>query len=676
MDKTVKLGVCYYPEHWPETEWEDDLKRMLENGIDCVRIAEFAWNLMEPEQGVYDFSLFDRFLDLAQRMEMKVILGTPTATPPVWVSQPYPEILNADRKGHVYPHGLRRHYTYNSPVYQKLSRNIVEKMGERYGHHPAVIGWQIDNEINCEVNEFFSPCDHQAFQAFLKEKYQTIDRLNDAWGTVFWNQQYSAWDQIALPTHPKATNPHQHQDMIRFFSWSARRFVLMQSEILRKTCDTSRQFITTNGLFGHLDSHAMTKESLDFLCYDSYPNFAWARSGRQGGEEWLYDREWSANLTHMRSVSPDFSIMEQQSGPNGWVNGLCAAPAPKPGQMTLWSMQSIAHGANNVSFFRWRTCSFGTEIYWHGILDADSCDNRRLAETRRLYDRLVKLPQLHGARYLADVAVAHTYDNDWDEEVDEWHRLLAEESSKGIFRAGQLTHTPFDEIYLDHCSVEDMLQYKAIVFPHAVLLSEEAAAKLERYVQAGGTLLLGARAGLKDTDGHIVRKRLPGKLQELCGLYVEEGSFVHPQDEPANVKIGQEQAHAAVWQDDLHCVNAMPLAQYEDGDFAGRTALAEHAYGMGRVYTWGSTWSEETFASMLAYLGLRTPWQHTLQLTPACELAVRDSGTVKTFFALNYSAQPQEIQVIKPLWDAENSMMIQGARTLAPYEALVLQNKE
>lgn len=140
MDQTIRLGVCYYPEHWEETEWESDLERMLDNGIECVRIAEFAWNLMEPAQGVYDFSLFDRFLELAQRKGMKVILGTPTATPPVWVSQAYPEILNADRKGHVYPHGLRRHYTYNSPEYQRLSRNIVEKMGERYGSHPAVIG--------------------------------------------------------------------------------------------------------------------------------------------------------------------------------------------------------------------------------------------------------------------------------------------------------------------------------------------------------------------------------------------------------------------------------------------------------------------------------------------------------------------------------------------------------
>ena len=259
----ITLGTCYYPEHWPEGMWEEDLRRMLENGIEVVRVAEFAWSKIEPREGEFTYEFFDRFLETAERTGMKVIFCTPSATPPAWLTNRYPEVLNARQDGVLYRHGCRRHYNYNSPKYQELVKRIVEKSAAHYAAHPAIIGWQIDNELNCEVNEFYSESDTAAFRLFLQEKYGTLDRLNEAWGTVFWNQTYTEWEEIYVPrpTPSNSTNPHEVLDYIRFISDSTCRFARMQSDILKKYVKPG-DFITTNGLFGNLDNHRMTEESL------------------------------------------------------------------------------------------------------------------------------------------------------------------------------------------------------------------------------------------------------------------------------------------------------------------------------------------------------------------------------------------------------------------------------
>ena len=368
LDKErLKLGVCYYPEHWSKEMWREDLERMADVGIEVIRIAEFAWTKIEPQEGRFDYTFFDEFLDLVEETEMKVIFCTPTATPPVWLTEKYPEALNADVDGSPF-YGPRRHYNYNSFIYQKLSGRITEMVAAHYGIRKCIIGWQIDNELNCEKNVFYSESDSAAFRTFLQEKYGTLDVLNEAWGTVFWNQTYTDWEQVYVPRkcYHDTVNPHQELDYIRFISDSVRKFCRMQSEIIRKY-QKPGDFITTNGMFGNLDNHQMTAESLDFYTYDSYPNFAYCLDRYSENKSDLKDRKWSRNLAEVRSVSPIFGIMEQQSGANGW-NSRMEAPTPRPGQMTLWTMQSIAHGADFISYFRWRTCTFGTEMYWHGIL--------------------------------------------------------------------------------------------------------------------------------------------------------------------------------------------------------------------------------------------------------------------------------------------------------------------
>lgn len=670
----LSLGTCYYPEHWDKKLWRDDLRRMKENGIFTIRIAEFAWSKVEPEEGVFTYEFFDEFLEVAKEANMKVIFGTPTATPPAWLTEKYPEVLNCRLDGTPFYHGMRRHYNYNSPKYQELCKRIVEKIASHYAKHPAIVGWQIDNEINCEVNEFYSESDTLAFREFVKEKYQTLDALNEAWGTVFWNQTYTDWEQIYVPrtTIHDSTNPHQVLDYTRFVSESAIRFCKMQSDIIRKY-KKPEDFITTNGMFGNLDNHKMEDECLDVYTYDSYPNFAYCLIEDPKHSDDLNDRKWSRNLTEVRSICPHFGIMEQQSGANGW-NTRMEAPAPKPGQMMLWAMQSIAHGADYVSFFRWRTATMGTEIYWHGILDYDNRDNRKLAEVHRIWNRTKAIFEIAGADYQSAFAMVRDYDNIWDSQVDVWHSRLAKKSEKEIFVASQINHTPMDVVYLlDSTEAEELLKYPVLIYPHALILTEKRAELLKVYVEAGGCLIIGSRTGQKEINGKCVMTPMPGLLSNVSASDVKEFTFVGPADDTVTMKWNEKEIDTGLFNDILATTSleAKILAKYENNYYEGRPALVETPCGKGKVLHFGGTFTRENVKELLSYTGVLEPYADLAEIPECCELAVREKEGRKYLFILNYSDEPQHIVLEQPVMDMDTKDEVQGSVTLKEYETKV-----
>lgn len=661
--KEMVLGTCYYPEHWPENLWEEDLERMLECGIQVIRIAEFAWSKVEPYEGVFTYEFFDRFLDLAREKGMKVIFCTPTATPPAWLTEKYPEVLNGTIDGLLFRHGGRRHYNYNSPVYQEKTRIITEAFASHYGPHPAVIGWQIDNELNCERDEFYSESDTAAFRVFLQKKYGSLDKLNEAWGTTFWNQTYTDWKEVHIPrtTPSNNTNPHEVLDYTRFISDSACRYAKLQSDIIRKYVKPG-DFITTNGLFSNLDNQRMAGESLDFIMYDSYPNFAFTKENYEKFSATLQDRMWSRNLTEVRAVSPNFGIMEQQSGANGWNNRM-AAPTPKPGQMTLWTMQSAAHGADYVSYFRWRTCTMGTEIYWHGILDYSGRENRRLREVREIHRKFQAISEAAGSRYEARTAVLKDYDNIWDAQLDIWHGDVDRLSQQSLFLAAQKSHTPMDYVYLrEDTTAENLKKYQVIFYPHPVIVNPQRAAILEEYVEAGGCLVLGCRSGYKDMTGKCVMDRLPGLLAKMSGTDIPEYTRVNPDDEPVYIDWDGIRLEAAVFNDQLEplTADAQVLGRYEKCYYAGAPGLICNALGAGKVYYFGAAFTEETARVFLEKLGAASPYADVLELPWECELAVREKDGRKYYFVLNYKKTPVKIQVKEALVDLYTGETVSG----------------
>ena len=673
---TLNLGTCYYPEHWDRSLWEDDMKRMLDAGIRTVRVAEFAWNKFEPQEGYFTYEFFDDFLDAAHSLGMKVIFCTPSATPPAWLTEKYPEVLNARMDGVLYRHGMRRHYNYNSPKYRELVSRIVDKIGAHYAPHPAVIGWQIDNELNCETSDFYSESDTAAFRSFLKERYGTLDALNQAWGTVFWNQTYTDWNEIHVPrtTIHNSTNPHEVLDYIRFVSDSAVSFCRMQSDILRKYVKPG-DFITTNGMFSRLDNHRMEDEALDVYTYDSYPNFAYCLDADPKEPGNLNDRWWSMNLTQVRSICPHFGIMEQQSGANGW-NTRMEAPAPKPGQLTLWAMQSIAHGADYVSFFRWRTCTMGTEIYWHGILDYDSRDNRKLAEVKELSRRLPAMGAVAGSEYKASFGVLRDYDNVWDSEVDVWHSRLIRSSEAEIFKTSQLTHTPMDFVYLlDDTEANELCRYPVLFYPHPLILTKERSDLLKQYVEMGGTLIIGARTGQKDITGKCVMEPMPGLLRDLTGSSVREFTFIGPADDPQTMTWGTEHLPTGVFSDilDAEVPDAEVLASYDTDFYKGSAALIKRAYGKGTVLHFGGTFTFDNVTAFLRYTKVLSPWSDLVSLPRDCELAVRRKDQKQYLFVLNYSWGAQKICLKKSVKDMDTGLMVDGEEILPPFGCRVYE---
>ncbi|THF80354.1 beta-galactosidase [Cohnella fermenti] len=721
-EETVRLGVCYYPEHWEEELWEDDFRRMRELGFSIVRMAEFAWAYMEPEEGTFRFELFDRALDAAHRYGLKVILGTPTATPPAWLTQKYPEVLNGTRDGTLYRHGMRRHTNYNSPVYRELCGRITRKMAEHFKDHPAVVGWQIDNELNCESNEFYSSADHAAFREWLQRKYGSLEALNEAWGAVFWSQTYTEWEQVHLsrPTPANSPNPHLMLDEKRFISDSAIGFARIQADILREVAG-GKQWITTNGMFGHLDNHRMTEELLDFYTYDSYPQFA-AIHPDEGPNPFL-DRMSSWHLSNVRSISPNYGIMEQQSGPGGWVNRM-AMPSPKPGQMRLWTYQSIAHGADMVLYFRWRTATFGTEIYWHGINDYHNRPNRRVREAGRIGEELGRVGgRIAQSRYEASIAIVSDYDNAWDGEFDSWHGPLTARSTKAWFKALQREHIAVDSLTLtERTTLDELRRYKALVYPHPAILTEQTAELLRAYAEAGGAVLFGARTGYKDERGHCRMLPMPGFAASLCGVTVEDFTMVNgiakapalrwtaeaeDADKMAGGKAGVggegsgagegdsgeacgEQSGVALsaaagesitadgFNDILRVESGSVkvLAEYASDYYAGAPALTVNELGEGRVFYYGAAYNEAVVGRLLPLLGLRKTAAGLLTAPPEVELAVRRQAAGEACtFALNYSADTVTLRLHRSAVDLPSGRSLAGDVELEPYGVLVLQEQ-
>lgn len=667
--KQMTMGVCYYPEHWEESLWAGDLERMKKAGISVIRIAEFAWNKIEPQEGNYDFSFFDKFLALCLKKEMKVIFSTPTATPPAWLTESHPEILNARMDGVLYRHGGRRHYNYNSAVYKDYCKKIVTQSAMHYAPHPAVIGWQIDNELNCEVNEFYSEADDKAFRIFLQERYHDLEHLNDAWGAVFWNQTYTSWDEVHIPrpTPSQSVNPHMHLDYSRFIAESTFAFCKMQADILRQYCKPG-DFITTNGIFSNIDNHRMAKECLDIYTYDSYPDFSFGLD-MEPKKDPLNDRWSSKKLNEVRSVCPHYGIMEQQSGAGGWVTRM-EQPAPRPGQLTLWAMQSVAHGADFISFFRWRTCTFGTEIYWHGILDYDSRDNRKLREVKDFYQKFQTLEPVCNAGYAASFALLKDYDNIWDCDIDIWHKRIASYSDNEIFAGAELSNLPYDVVYLqDDTRLSDLCRYPVLLYPHPLIMTEERTALLTSYVNQGGTLIVGCRSGLKNRNGICEMMPQPGLLQKLTGTDVQDFTYTSPAEDDTFALWDGQKLEMPVFNDILTPLpGTKVLARYANSYYAGEAALTEHTSGSGKVLHFGSAFSRNTVPALLRYAGAVSPFMELIDADGHdVELTLRIKDGRFFLFVLNFNAHEVSFTLKKEMRALYDNQEVCGKLTLSAF---------
>lgn len=391
------LGVCYYPEHWPEERWSEDAALMADLGIRFVRVGEFAWSRLEPARDRFDWAWFDRALDILHMAGLQVVLGTPTAAPPKWLIDQRPDILAWDETGHPRRFGSRRHYCFTSPSWRQETARICLIMAKRYGDHPAVVGWQLDNEYGChDTVHSYAPHCRLAFQRWLERRYGMIECLNDSWGTVFWSQEYDNFTQISLPYQSVTeAHPAHRLDFQRFSSDQVIDYNRMQAEIIRQ--HAPERFISHNamGLFHDFDHQALA-DDLDVITWDSYPlGFTDQRMGLDDRTRARLARTghpdiaaWHHDLYRGTSENGRFWVMEQQPGPVNWADN---NPIPAPGMVRLWTLEALAHGAEVVSYFRWRQVPFGQEQMHAGLLRSDGEPAPVVAEIKQLRQEIKKL---------------------------------------------------------------------------------------------------------------------------------------------------------------------------------------------------------------------------------------------------------------------------------------------
>jgi beta-galactosidase len=520
------LGVCYYPEHWPAEWWDRDASRMAEIGIRYVRIGEFAWSRLEPRAGELQFDWLLEAMDTLHRHGLKIIVGTPTATPPRWLIDKLPDMVAIDADGRPRRFGSRRHYDFSHLGYREECRRITTLIAEQVGQHPALAGWQTDNEYGCHNTTYsYSDAARTGFQAWLKARYRTIDALNAAWGTVFWSMEYNDFEQIDLPnlTVTEAA-PAASLDFRRYASDQVAAFNAVQFEVLKAARPDLPVIHNFMGRFTEFDHYEVAK-TLDVASWDSYP-LGFLDQSRESIE---------VKTQYLRQGEPDYQglqhdiyravgrgrwwVMEQQPGPVNWAHH---NPDPLPGMARLWAWEAFAHGAEVVSYFRWRQAPFAQEQMHAGLLRPDSEPAPAYHEAKQVAEELDAIG-IAGAAAKGRAAIVYDYTSEWAWQVQPQAQGFSHYAHvRGVYSALRKRGIDVD-ILSPH--TDDFSGYSIVAIPALFAWTEalrDAVAKFE------GHLLLGPRTGSKTENFSIPSRLAPDLPQNLLDLKVARVDSTDP----------------------------------------------------------------------------------------------------------------------------------------------------
>lgn len=653
------FGADYNPEQWPRESWPADIALMQEAGINLVTVGVFSWAQLEPSEGQWNFAWLDEVLALLHAGGIRVSLATPTASPPPWLGRKYPQTLPTDAQGHTLWYGSRNQFNPSSPKYRAAAAAVTEKLAERYANHPAVAMWHVGNELGQISYDDETAC---AFRRWLMDRHTSLDRVNEAWGTTFWSQQYSTWEEILPPRNaPYIGNPAQELDFKRFTSEQLVSLYRAERDIIRR--HDSEHPVTTNmmGFFQGLDYFKLAAET-DFVANDWYTDPGDKQSWQLGA------------LTH--------DLCRGLAGGNPWlllesatsaVNWRPHNVAKEPGALRVDALSAVARGADGVCFFQFRQSAFGAERFHSAVVPLAGPETRVFREAAALGAEMAQLGELAGTASQALIAILFDWSSWWAAEsaARPSDKLKVMDQLMAYYRPLLRHGLAVEVVHPD----TDLARFDLVLLPNLFILAQEQANALKRYVAAGGHILVGPFSAVADTEAKLATGRFPRILSDVLGVSGEEWLplagpvpvvFTSP-----DAKLNLLDIHATLWSEDLelHGADTRTLAYFGCGRLAGKPAVTANPWGTGEAWYAGADLPgpalESLVMSAVRAAGIEVPVPQGL---PDDVEAVQRGDKL---FLLNHG--PTTRSVVLP--DTPDTTSTTSTVTLAPHGATVLSHK-
>ncbi|QMU70650.1 beta-galactosidase [Streptacidiphilus sp. P02-A3a] len=636
----LAYGGDYNPEQWPEEVWAEDVALMREAGVTMVSVGIFSWALLEPAPGVHDFGWLDRLLDLLHQHGVAVDLGTPTVVPPAWFYQRHPEALPVTRDGQRLAFGGRGAICHSSPAYREAATGIAARLAERYGRHPALALWHVHNEYGAPVSACYCEVSAADFRRWLRERYRTLDALNEAWGTAFWGQRYGEWEQIQPPRRtPTTGNPGQALDYARFSSdamlgnFTAERDVLHR---LSPGVPVTTNFMTALSQCQSVDYWAWGRE-VDLVSNDHYLVAE--------AERTHVNLAMSADLSRSVAGGAPWLLLEHSTGAVNWQPRNLAK---RPGELGRNSLAHVARGSEGAMFFQWRASRFGAEKFHSSMLPHAGTDSRIWREVVQLGADLGRLAEVNGSRVRADAAVLWDWQSWWAQDL-EWRPTEDH-------RADERADAFYEALYDRHLTVDfarpgaPLDAYPLVVVPALYLAEAETGEHLRRYVEQGGVLVVSYFSGIVDGTDTVHPGPHPGALRDVLGLTVEEFLPLRAGQRVALTAAtgGAAGVSGDVWSEAVVPRGAETVWHYAEGPAAGGPAITRHRLGAGSAWYVSTRLAPADLDQVLARACRDAGIRDRDQLPRDVEVVHREGERDSYLFAVNHTAAEARVPLERP----------------------------
>jgi beta-galactosidase len=635
----ILYGGDYNPDQWPESVWSEDIKLMQDAGVNMVSLAVFSWAKIEPRPGEYHFDWLDKIMGMLHDGGIHINLATATAAPPPWLAKLYPESLPVNFYGQTLYPGSRQGYCPHSKAYREGVAELVTHMAERYGNHPGLAMWHINNEYACHVAESFTPAATDAWRLWLERKYKDLNALNFAWGTAFWSQRYGAWDEIHAPRlSPTFLNPTQQLDWKRFSNDSLIELYMIEADILRKMTPDVPLVTNFMGFFKATDYWKWAPLE-DVVSDDCYPE--------PMDPNTYIDTAMRYDLMRSLRYGQPWILMEQSPAQVNWRS---RNALKKPGQMRLWSYQAISRAANGVMFFQWRAAKAGAEKFHGSMVPHAGADSRTYREVAQLGNELKKLPELTMTTNRADVAMVFDWDNWWvlEQECHPNADLTMMSQTTAYYRALHRRNLTVD--FVPSTITLDLLKtYKLVIVPNLYLTQKSVATVFEQFVRDGGVIVIAPFSGISDENDHVWLGGYPAPFREMLGIRIDEheamagGSRMITDDE--------EDFACQTWRDSITLEGATSIARFGQDFFADTPAITRNTFGTGGAYYIGTCMNPDAMDWLMGRVCEEAGVLAPIDAPAGVEALVRSGPNGDYLFLLNHTPDMLSIKLPRPMRD-------------------------